>query len=94
MVAHGILYAQMIIAQTSGIARPTSLAVKIILTTSNSADPTIVTMKLALLNIIIVEFADVTEIFPHIDATVSTNLSNRLLGVTNRTNNLFDILAD
>lgn len=26
--------------------------------------------------IIIIEFADVTEIFPHIDATVSTNLSN------------------
>jgi hypothetical protein len=49
---------------------------EIILTPTNSADPTIITMKLLFPRIIIEEFADFTEIFPHSNTTVSANLSN------------------
>lgn len=51
-------------------------------------------MKLLFPYIIIEEFADVTEILSHSNSTVCANLSDRLLSVTNCTNNLFNILAN
>lgn len=51
-------------------------------------------MELSFPNIIIVELADFTKIFSHSDATIGTNMRNRLLCVTNRTNNLLNFLSD
>jgi hypothetical protein len=84
----------MIITQSNRIARAALLAMEIIVTPTNSADPTIITMKLLFPRIIIEEFADFAEIFPHSNTTVSANLSNWLFCVTNRTNNLFNILTN
>lgn len=91
---HGVLHAQVIVAQTNRITGAALLAVKEVITTSDPANPTVVTMKLSFVNIIVVKFADVAKIFSHIDTTVCTNTCNRLLSVTNRTDNLFHFVPD
>lgn len=92
-MTHRVLHTQMIIKKRCCIARTTLLAVKIIFVTTNSTDPTIITMELSFCGIIIKEFANFAEIFPHIYTTVRANLSNWLFCVTNCTYNLFDIIS-
>lgn len=94
VVTHRVLNTQMIIAQANRIAWPALLAVKEVLAATNSANPTIITMKLPFLGIIVIESANLTEIFPHANTAVCTNLSNRLLCITNWTYNLANILSN
>lgn len=54
----------------------TFLAVEEILLATNSANTTIITMILPLLSVIIVKFADITEVISHFHPTIGTNFRN------------------
>jgi hypothetical protein len=84
----------MVVAQTNRITRSTLLAMEEILTPTNSANSTVIAMKLLFFSIIIIEYADAAKIFSHVDTTIRTNLSCRLLCIANRTNHLFNVLTN
>lgn len=65
-----------------------------VLTATNSANPTVITVELLFFSIVIIEFADIAEIFSHFDTTVGANLSYRLLCIANKTNYLFNVLTN
>ena len=65
-----------------------------VLTPTNSANSTVITMELFFFSIVIIELADIAEVFSHVDTTVGANLSYRLLCIANRANHLFDILTN
>lgn len=91
---HGVLHTAMVVAQTDGVARSALLAVEEVLATTNSANSTVITMELSFVCIVIIEFADFAEIFPHVDTAIRANLGDRLLRITNRTDNLFNVLTN
>lgn len=64
------------------------------LSATNSTNSTFITMKLLLLSIIIIEFANIAKIFPHVDTTVGTNPSNLLLLIANRTYHLLNVVPN
>lgn len=90
---HGILYAHMIIAQSYRVARSTFFAVEEVLSATNPANPTIITVKLLLINIIIIELANLTEIFPHSDTAIRADMSHWLFSITDSTYNLLNIVS-
>lgn len=63
-----------------------------VLLAANSADATVIAMILPFLNIVVIELAYFTKILSHVNPAVQTNLSNRLLGITDQANYRFDIL--
>lgn len=93
MVPHGVLYTQMFIKQCNRIAGSTLFAVEKIFSASDPADSALIAMILPLISVIIIKFAHLTKILPHIHATVDAHFIHRLLDVANQTNYPLDIIA-
>lgn len=93
VILHRVLDAAMLIAEVNRVARSALLAVEEVFLPSNSAYAAIFAVELLLVNIIVEEFARPAEVLPHADAAVVAYLRNRLLGVTNETDNRFNCMA-
>uniref|UniRef100_A0A0A9BIK3 Uncharacterized protein n=1 Tax=Arundo donax TaxID=35708 RepID=A0A0A9BIK3_ARUDO len=87
VVLHRVLDAAVLVAQGRRVARSTLLAVEEVFLPSNSADAAIFAMVLLLVHVIVEEFARPAEVLPHANAAVAAHLRNRLLGVTDETDN-------
>eukprot|EP00268_Persea_americana_P040844 TRINITY_DN4062_c0_g2_i6.p1 TRINITY_DN4062_c0_g2~~TRINITY_DN4062_c0_g2_i6.p1 ORF type:complete len:183 (-),score=10.29 TRINITY_DN4062_c0_g2_i6:105-653(-) len=72
--------------------RTTFLAVKEVLSATHSAYTTAIAMKLSFLSVIIIKFAQFTEILSHINTTISTHGRHVLLLVANQTHDLPNIM--
>jgi hypothetical protein len=54
-----------------------------ILASTNPADPTVMAMKVVFISIVIIKFANITEVFPHVNTAIRTKFGSRLLCVAN-----------
>jgi hypothetical protein len=54
-----------------------------VIASANPADPTVMAMKVVFVSIIIIEFANITEVFPHVNTAIRTKFGSRLLCVAN-----------